>query len=57
MAYEEEHDLHREFFRIANIESEKQRRQELEQLIDSPYGVKILGWLRKHYTSELSHKT
>ncbi len=57
LTYEEEHELHREFFRITNLESAKERIREIERLIDSPYGKEIKRWLQKHYASEPSRKT
>jgi prophage maintenance system killer protein len=54
--YEEKHTLHREFFRITNIENDKQRETEIEKLMSSPYGVKIGQWLKKYNPNGLSHR-
>ena len=51
--YEEKHESHREFFRIANRENNQERRNEIEKLMMSPYGVKIEQWLKKYNPNEL----
>jgi death-on-curing family protein len=51
--YEEKHESHREFFRIANMENDQERRNEIERLMMSPYGVKIEQWLKKYNPNEL----
>lgn len=53
LPYEEKHELHREFFRITNIEDEKARRNEIKKLMTSSYGIKILQWLKKYNPNEL----
>ena len=54
--YEEKYELHREFFRITNIENDKERENEIEKLMSSPYGVKIEQWLKKYNLNGLSHR-
>ena len=48
LQYEADHELHREFFRIANIEDETKKRNEIEKMMISPYGMKIKKWLTKY---------
>jgi len=51
--YEEKHELHREFFRITNIENDINRKAEIEKLMKSPYGLKIEKWLKTYNTNGL----
>lgn len=48
LGYEVKHGSHREFFRIAAIENENEKRNEIEKLMKSPYGVTIEQWLKKY---------
>ena len=47
--YEQDHDLEREFFRITNIEDEKERTKALKIVMQSEYGKTIEKWLYKNF--------
>lgn len=47
--YEEEHDLERVFFQIAGIEDIEERREEIEGVMNSEYGLTIEKWLKENY--------
>jgi len=49
MKYEEKHDLQREFFRITNIENEKKRKEEINNIMNSSYGKTIEKWFKENY--------
>jgi prophage maintenance system killer protein len=48
LQYEENHELHREFFRIANLENETEKRTEIKKIMKSLYGTTIEKWLKKY---------
>ncbi|MFH1100639.1 MAG: Fic family protein [Methanobacteriota archaeon] len=48
LQYENDHELHREFFRITNIEDETDKRNEIEKIMKSVYGTKIEKWLKRY---------
>ena len=47
--HEKEHDLERVFFQIAGIEDIEQRREEIEVVMNSEYGITIERWLKENY--------
>jgi len=47
--YEEKYDLQRDFFNITNIYNDKTRRDEIEKIMNSEYGLKIEEWLKENY--------
>jgi len=49
LEYEEKHDLEREFFRITIIEDNEQRKSEINNVMNSEYGINIENWLKKNY--------
>jgi prophage maintenance system killer protein len=53
LQYEEDHELHQEFFRITNIENETQKRSEIEKMMRSLYGITIEKWLIKYNSNVL----
>jgi prophage maintenance system killer protein len=48
LQYEEDHELHREFFRITNVENETEKRTEIKKIMKSIYGTTIEKWLKKY---------
>jgi prophage maintenance system killer protein len=53
LQYEENHELHRTFFSITNIENALERENEIEKLMKSTYGRTIEQWLKKFNPNEL----
>lgn len=53
LQYEENHELHRIFFSITNIENALERENEIEKLMKSTYGRTIEQWLKKYNPNEL----
>lgn len=47
--YEQDHDLEREFFRITNLEDEKERIKELKIVLQSEYGKTIEKWFYENF--------
>ena len=47
--YEETYDYQREFFRITNIEDNKVRADEIENIMDSAYGKALEKLLKDNY--------
>ncbi len=47
--YEEENEMEREFFRITCLENDDERTIEINNLMDSQYGITIKNWLLKYY--------
>jgi hypothetical protein len=43
----------KEFFKIANMEKDQERKNEIEKLMMSPYSIKIEQWLKKYNSNEL----
>lgn len=57
LRFEEEHDLHREFFSIANIEKDTVKAKRIKDLMKSSYGKELRTWLTQFNSNEPSHKT
>lgn len=49
---ENDRTLMREFFRIAGIEDENERRIEIENVMNYEYGLEIEKWLKNNYTKK-----
>jgi prophage maintenance system killer protein len=56
LEYAEKHELHREFFRITNIENNKEREREIEKFMKTSYGKTIGDWLKKYTLNESEHR-
>jgi prophage maintenance system killer protein len=49
MKYEKQHELERTFFTITCIENKAEKKNKIEQVMQSEYGITIKKWLDAHY--------
>ena len=47
--YEKKHNLEKEFFRVACIEDDKMKSNEIIKIMKSEYGMKTEKWLKNHF--------
>ena len=50
IGFEKKHNLEKEFFRIACIEDEEKKSEEIKRIMKSEYGITIEKWLKENFT-------